>query len=77
MKRFVGAEPNPALVAEVAEETRRLLDTLNDEVLQTIARRKLEGYTNQEIAAELDVSERTVARKLSRIRDEWKASVGE
>ena len=77
LERFVGAEPNPALVAEVAEETRRLLDTLNDEVLQTIARRKLEGYTNQEIAVELDVSERTVARKLSRIRDEWKASVGE
>lgn len=76
-EQFVGSEPDPALVADVADEMRRLLDALDDEVLQTISMRKLEGYTNEEIAAELNISERTVARKLSRIRDEWKESVGE
>jgi hypothetical protein len=34
--------------------------------------RKLEGYTNKEIAQELDdCTERTIERKLGRIRARW------
>ena len=36
-----------------------------------IAQKKLEGYTNQEIAQELKCTLRTVERKLERIRTYW------
>ena len=48
----------------------RLL-ALDDPVLRLVALRKLEGSTNREIAAELDATERTVERKLERIRARW------
>ena len=37
----------------VAEESRRLLDVLGDETLRRIATWKMEGHTNEEIAAQL------------------------
>jgi hypothetical protein len=51
--RVLGAEPTPALTARVAEECRLLLDLLTDESLRRVAMRKLEGWANPEIAAEL------------------------
>ena len=47
-----------------------MMSQLDDE-LQTVARLKLEGHTNAEIAEKLDVVERTVERKLKRIRNRW------
>jgi DNA-binding CsgD family transcriptional regulator len=44
---------------------------LNDPDLRQIAFCKLEGYTNQEIAARLDCTVRTVERKLEGIRAYW------
>jgi DNA-directed RNA polymerase specialized sigma24 family protein len=70
---LLGNEPSPDFAALVADETNSLLRALDDDVLQTIARRKLEGYTNEEIAEEFEVSTRTVVRKLARIRQEWEA----
>jgi len=37
----------------------------------TLAPRKLEGYANEDIAKELNLSTRTVVRKLARIRQKW------
>src|SRR5262249_48825314 len=45
-------------------------------MLRRIALRKLEGYTNKEIAGEIDATERTVERKLERIRARWEAGGG-
>lgn len=61
----------PAHLVTLEEERSRLFAALPDEVLQTVARKKLEGYQNAEIAAELGVSERTIERKLNRIRNLW------
>jgi DNA-directed RNA polymerase specialized sigma24 family protein len=55
----------------MAEECRRLLELLDDAELRTIAVAKMEGYTNAEIAAQLNRSERTVERRLRLIRDRW------
>ena len=52
----------------MTEEVRRLLDLLGDAELETIALRKLEDDTNEEIATELDCSVRTVERRLNLIR---------
>jgi DNA-directed RNA polymerase specialized sigma24 family protein len=64
-------EPDPAFAAEVAEESRRLLDLLADEELRQIALRKMEGHTNEEIAGQLELALATVERRLRRIRKCW------
>lgn len=61
----------PAHLATLEEERCRLFSALPDEVLRTVALKKLEGFQNTEIAKELGVSERTVERKLNRIRNLW------
>ncbi|MFG0317278.1 MAG: ECF-type sigma factor [Planctomycetota bacterium JB042] len=67
----LGAEPTPEFAAEVAEESERLLAALPDDAMRDIALRKLEGYTNEEIAADLDCAVRTVERRLGLIRRLW------
>jgi DNA-directed RNA polymerase specialized sigma24 family protein len=67
----LGREPSPALACQVAEECRRLLDLLSEESLRQVARWKMEGCTNSEIAARLGCIERTVERKLHTIRRIW------
>lgn len=67
---LVGDELTPQFAAEVAEQVERLLAML-DEDLRIVAVMKLEGFTNAEIADRFGVVERSVARKLARIRLEW------
>jgi DNA-directed RNA polymerase specialized sigma24 family protein len=55
----------------VAEQCRLLLARLATDELRTIAVWKMEGYTNDEIAARLDCAPSTVERKLQRIRMRW------
>jgi RNA polymerase sigma factor (sigma-70 family) len=69
--RLVGREPEPGFAAEVAEQYRHALGKLEDDELRAIAQRKLEGYTNDEIAAEREVARATVERRLRLIRKRW------
>ncbi len=64
-------EPDPAFAAEVAEESRRLLEELGDEELRQIALAKMEGRTNEEIAAQRSCALSTVERRLRIIRKRW------
>jgi DNA-directed RNA polymerase specialized sigma24 family protein len=48
-----------------------MLAQLQDDQLSEIALMKLNALTNREIAAKLDISERSVERKLQRIRNRW------
>jgi DNA-directed RNA polymerase specialized sigma24 family protein len=48
-----------------------LLARLQDETLKAIAVYKMEGYSNKDIAEKLGCVERTVERKLARIRQIW------
>jgi DNA-directed RNA polymerase specialized sigma24 family protein len=66
-----GDEPTPELVAQLAEESQRLMEQLGESSLQSVATWKLEGYTNDEIAARLGCVTSTVERKLARIRSKW------
>jgi RNA polymerase sigma factor (sigma-70 family) len=68
---IAGSEPSPDFALRLADEIQALVVALGDETLQVIAQRKLEGYANEEIAKELNVSTRTIVRKLARIRQEW------
>ena len=68
-------EPDPQFAAEVAERCQNLLQQLPEERfrLRTIAMRKMEGYTNDEIRTELGVALSTVELRLKRIRKIWAA----
>jgi DNA-directed RNA polymerase specialized sigma24 family protein len=65
-------EPSPEFALSAAEECRRLLDLLGDADVQQVAARKMEGYSVEEIAAQLGRSPRTVKRWLRLIRQTWK-----
>jgi DNA-directed RNA polymerase specialized sigma24 family protein len=71
LARAIGREPTPEFAAQVAEECRRLLDRLDDDTLRRVALRRMEGYTDEEIAGLLGCTRRTIVRKLDRIRRIW------
>jgi DNA-directed RNA polymerase specialized sigma24 family protein len=77
LDNVAGREPTPAFAAQVAEECQVLLDLLGDETLRRIAVARMEGDTNEEIASRLDVSLRTVERKLELIRRIWESRMEE
>jgi DNA-directed RNA polymerase specialized sigma24 family protein len=65
------ADPSPAVAAELNEALERRLQVLADPELRDIALWRLQGETNGEIAGRLDCTERSVERKLARIRSLW------
>ena len=67
-------EPTPELAAEFAEQYARLLAKLPSQELIELAVKKMEGYTNEEIATQFGKSERTIERKLQLIRKIWLSS---
>jgi DNA-directed RNA polymerase specialized sigma24 family protein len=71
LDELVRYEPTPEFVVQLVEEIEKLTTALGDATLRKIIACKLEGYTNEETASKLNVSSRTVVRKLHRIRQEW------
>jgi DNA-directed RNA polymerase specialized sigma24 family protein len=71
IEQIIGREPTPEFAAQVAEECQRLLGSLNEPTLQSVALWKMEGYTTPEIAAKLGCVPRTIERKLQAIRRLW------
>jgi DNA-directed RNA polymerase specialized sigma24 family protein len=69
-------DPDPKAVEGFTLEVREMLEGLDDELLHQIAVRKLEGFTNQEIAEQLGIALRAVERKLQLIRQKWLSSDG-
>jgi DNA-directed RNA polymerase specialized sigma24 family protein len=74
-----GFEPHPGREppAEFQAQVASLLAKLPDDELRAIALMRMEGLTNQEIAAIRSCGLATVERKLSRIRGYWKADWAE
>jgi DNA-directed RNA polymerase specialized sigma24 family protein len=71
LEQIVGSEPTPEFAAQMAEEYQRLLARLGEGDLAQIAVWKMEGYSNEEIAARLGCVPRTVERKVALIRTIW------
>jgi DNA-directed RNA polymerase specialized sigma24 family protein len=68
---IASGEPDPHEAAAVADQCRRLLRLLPEDSLRRIALLKLEGYSNSEIAVQLQCAPATVERRLARIRSYW------
>jgi DNA-directed RNA polymerase specialized sigma24 family protein len=66
-----GLEPTPQFAAEMREQLAVLLGKLGDDVARKIAVGKLSGKSNVELAADLQISLRSVERKLNIIRRNW------
>jgi DNA-directed RNA polymerase specialized sigma24 family protein len=62
------AGPSPADVVAMAEGLERMLEVLGREDLRQVVVWRMEGYTNEEIAARLNRSVATVERKLQTVR---------
>ena len=74
--QVLGREPTPEFAAQVAEECQRLLASLPDAELRSVAQWKMEGYTNDEIAGQFGCAVRSVERKLRLIRSLWGQAEG-
>jgi RNA polymerase sigma factor (sigma-70 family) len=73
LKQMDASTPSPAEAAVLNEALERRLQSLADPDLRQIALWRLEGYTNREISDRLECTERSVERKLERIRSKWTA----
>lgn len=62
----------PDLEVMAEEETRKLLRSLGDDDLASIAVAKMEGFSNREISDLLECSISTVERSLRLIRKKWR-----
>jgi DNA-directed RNA polymerase specialized sigma24 family protein len=71
LDQFGDGTPTPQLLAIIEEEGFRLLDLLEDPNLRQVALWKLEGFTNDEIAQRMQLTTRSIERKLQRIREKW------
>jgi RNA polymerase sigma factor (sigma-70 family) len=72
-EHLLGHEPTPEEAAAFAEEVKRRMDGLQDDVLRQVAQWKMENYTDEEIAQKLGCVTRTVERKLCVIRNTWES----
>ena len=67
--------PTPAEEVAMQENMARLLAALRDDELRQIALARMEGYSNAEIARQIDRTEVTVERRLRLIRERWRSMV--
>jgi DNA-directed RNA polymerase specialized sigma24 family protein len=73
LEQMEATEPTPAEAALLNEALELRLMQLADAELHQVALWKLEGYTNLEIAARFQCTEKTIERKLKRIRARWES----
>lgn len=66
-----GSADSPERIVSIDEEYQRLMNLLRDDTLRAVASARLEGFSNEEIAERMQISSRSVERKLRLIRDTW------
>jgi DNA-directed RNA polymerase specialized sigma24 family protein len=71
LDQFIGREPSPEMAAMVVDEYQRLRFRLGDDSLRLVLDLSLQGYRREEIAARIDRTVKTVARKQDVIRRVW------
>jgi DNA-directed RNA polymerase specialized sigma24 family protein len=71
LAQFLGREPSPELAVQLTEDYRRMMESLGNHSLRTVALTRLEGHSAGEIGRRLGISPRSVERKLQLIRVVW------
>ncbi|MCA9124486.1 MAG: RNA polymerase subunit sigma-70 [Planctomycetaceae bacterium] len=70
-EQLVAKEPTPDLLVELAEQHKRLLDLLGDDMMRQVALMRMEGHSVKEIATHFGYTTRWAERKLDLIRKKW------
>lgn len=68
---FAELQHTPDVLVMMSEEIDRLLAALPDDVFREIARMKMLGHSTQEIGEAVELTTRSITRKLTIIRDTW------
>jgi DNA-directed RNA polymerase specialized sigma24 family protein len=71
LAHFPGREPSPDLTLQLSDDFTHLMQALGSPSLRLIALLRLEGHTAGEISRSLEISLRSVERKLNLIRTIW------
>jgi DNA-directed RNA polymerase specialized sigma24 family protein len=71
LDNLIGDDPTPELLVTLDEQVGYLLNLLRNDGLRRIAISRVEGYSVAEIADELEITTRSVERKLKLIRTTW------
>ncbi len=71
IEQVVGSDPTPEFLTSIEEEHSRLINLLTDDAMKSVATMRFAGFSNEEIASRLQLSVRSVERKLARIRELW------
>ena len=77
LTQLASNSPPPDVLASVSDSLRVLIDKLQDTELQDVAMGRLNGLTNEEIAASQNRSVRTIERRLMLIRNVWNEQIAE
>lgn len=64
---------DPQFAVELSEGIELMMSSLGNSTLRTVAMMRLEGYANEEIAQHLNLSTRSIERKLKQIRALWQS----
>jgi len=72
---FASDAPTPEFLAILEDQQKFLFNKLRNDVLRKIATLRIGGSSNAEIAAEVNITVRSVERKLRLIRDTWSDEV--
>lgn len=68
---FVAVDASAEFLTALKDEVEDLISNLPDETYVQIVQMRLAGWTNEEIARQLDCTIRRVQRKLKNIFDDW------
>ena len=72
---FLHASPTPDDLLILQETFDELVTQVDDPTLKKVVFLKFEGFTNREIGEQLRLTERSIERKLQRIRKAWESSL--
>ena len=69
--QIASLDPTPELAVEVSDHLKHLIESLGDSELQRVVMLKMAAHSNEEIAAAMECSVRSVERRLNMIRKRW------
>lgn len=72
---FLSEEPTPEYLTQMDEQLLQLMDALPDQISRDLVERRLEGWSNEDIAQEQGISVHSVRRKLRLVRSVWKKEI--
>jgi DNA-directed RNA polymerase specialized sigma24 family protein len=75
IEEIAATDPSPETLVSLGEQQQRLMALLPNDACRRIVQLKLDGHIDDGVAAKLDVTDRTVRRKLNLVRAVWRVEL--